>query len=401
LPSAVSPGSNFLAVVCFQTITDTTSGILMAGKTFWSNTNGFMFDSKTNTDTLEINGGDGSTFPALSVPTVGKADGLIKTLVIQYRGTKADVFMNGRAYGTVTIAAAGTWPSGLGIGDYSASNSQNADRKFYFGGVIKTGDPLSISANPWQIFQPISRPVFYSLPSAAGILFDAASNSGYQAAQSTYTFNRTVTGSNTFLAVDVELLSVPGTTVTSVVDDSGGGNVSMSFIGAKSTISGAGRVESWGLVAPATGTKSIQVNLSASIASAATAVSYTGVHQTTPTEAFNSAQATNVGAADATVSITSIADNTWIHGACVTDDTAITANQTTRNNVTGALGSGADEDTGPVTPAGVTAVSYTNVDALKTWAIAGYAIRPLAASGGGTIFNRRSMGARVGSRSYY
>lgn len=153
----------------------------------------------------------------------------------------------------------------------------------------------------------------------------------------------------------------------------------MTFIGAQSTVSAIGRVESWGLVAPTAGTKQIQVNLSGSIASASCAVSYTGVHQTSPYESFNSAQATNVGAADATVTITPAADSTWIHAAVATDDTAITANQTTRNNVTGAGGSGADEDTGPISPAAATAMSYTNVGALATWAIAGYAIRPVAA----------------------
>lgn len=222
---------------------------------------------------------------------------------------------------------------------------------------------------------------------ASGVQFDAAANSGYQAAASTYTFNRTVTGSNTFLAVDIALLSA-GQTVTSVIDDSGGGNVALTFIGAKSTVTSFGRIEQWGLVNPVAGTKSIQVNLSGTIASAAVAASYTGVHQTSPTEGFNSAQATNVGAADATVDITTVADNCWVHGAIATGDGSITANQTSRNNVTGAGGSGANEDNnGPKTPAGAVTMSYTAVGALATWAIGGYAIRPIAASNlGGTLF---------------
>ena len=215
---------------------------------------------------------------------------------------------------------------------------------------------------------------------AVEILFDAAGNSGYQAASANYTFSRTVTGANTFLAVDVEMFSVPGTTVTSVTDDDGGGNVAMTLIGVKSTVSGAGRVECWGLVNPAIGTKTIRVILSASIASAAGAVSYTGVHQTVPTEAFNSAQATNIGAADAEVTVTSIAEQCWIHAACAADDTAITAGQRSRNNVTGALGSGANEDFGPQA-AGAKLMNYTDVGAAVTWAIAGYAIRPTTASG--------------------
>lgn len=218
---------------------------------------------------------------------------------------------------------------------------------------------------------------------STGIQFNAVANSGYQTAVSTYTFNRTLDGSNRFLAVDIEILSVPGTTVTSVIDDFGGGANNLTLIGVRSTVSGAGRVECWGLIAPTVGTKTIQVNLSASVASAATAVSYTGVHQTVPTEAFASNQATNVGAADATVSVTSIADNCWVHAACVTDDGSITAGQTARNNVTGGLGSGANEDTGPVTPAGSTTMNYTGIGALSTWAIAGYALRPIAATTGG------------------
>lgn len=208
------------------------------------------------------------------------------------------------------------------------------------------------------------------------VTFDAASNSGYQTAQSTYTWNHTCAGSNRFLAVDVAILSVPGTTVLSITY----AGVALYKIGAQSTVSGAGRVECWGLAAPTLGTNAIIVTLSASVGSAGTAVSYSGVQQTSPDEGFNSAQATNVGAADATVSVTTVADGDWVHGALATDDTAVTANQTTRNNVTGALGSGADEDTGPQTPAGAVTVSYTAVGALATWAIAGYGIRPATAA---------------------
>ncbi len=215
-------------------------------------------------------------------------------------------------------------------------------------------------------------------PVVTGIAFDAASNSGDQAASANYTFNRTVTGTNTFLTVDIELLTATGATVTSVTDDDGGGNRPLTFIGAQSTVTGAGRVECWGLVNPTTGTKSIRVILSASIESVATAVSYTGVHQTSPTEAFNSNQATNAGSAtDASVVITTASNNCWIHAACVANDTSITANQTSRNNVAGTLGSGANEDNNAaVTPAGATTMSYSGMGVTTTWAIAGYAIRP-------------------------
>lgn len=258
---------------------------------------------------------------------------------------------------------------------------QNGDRETLSAGEIAGGASVSI---PWTA-SPSTAWIEYGVSiqaAATGIAFDAVANSGDQAASGNYTFSRTVTGSNTFLAVDVELLTVTGATVTSVTDDDGGGNVALTFIGARSTVTGAGRVECWGLANPTTGTKTIRVILSGSIESVATSVSYTGVHQTSPFEGFNSNQATNAGSAtDASVVITSVADNCWIHAACVANDTSIAANQTTRNNVAGTLGSGANEDNNAVvTPPGNTTMSYTGMGITTTWAIAGYAIRPIAAS---------------------
>lgn len=211
------------------------------------------------------------------------------------------------------------------------------------------------------------------------VKYDAVSNSGYQAASSSYSWSHVCSGSDRFLAVDVSILSVPGTTVTGITYN----GVAMTLIGAKSTVSGAGRVESWGLVAPAADSNTIAVTLSASVVSAGNAVSYSGVHQSTASEAFNSAQATNVGAADATVSVTTATDNDWVHGALATDDLSVTAGQVSRNNVSGAGGSAADEDTAiPTSPAGAVTTSYTGVGALATWAIGGYGIRPVSANGG-------------------
>lgn len=240
---------------------------------------------------------------------------------------------------------------------------------------------LAIGASPFTPVKPTYRRWF--LPSiTAGIVFDAASNSGYQAASGNYVFNRTVgTGNNRFLAVEVSILGAPGTTVTSVTDDDGGGNVAMTFIGRGSSATGAGIVEFWGLVNPISGTKSIRVQLSGAVASAGVARSYENVNQASPYANFNSAQATNVGAADATVTITTVATGSWVLAAIATDDTTVTANQTSRNNVSGAGGSGADEDTGGLVAPGTTAMSYTNVGALATWVIGGYELRPDTAAG--------------------
>ena len=318
-------------------------------------------------------------------------------------GDPMSVYKNGVLFGSTTLSNGAPTVVGAPFIGSNGASAQYFDgtiwAHLHFSRVKSAAEILALHNNMWQVFQAPRRKLFFGV--TAGIALDATANSGYQAAQSTYTFNRTVTGSNTFLAVDVHILSVPGTTVTSVVDDSAGAAVAMTLIGVKSTVSGAGRIECWGLAGAATGTKTIAVTLTASVASAATAVSYTGAHQTSPTEGFSSAQATNVGAAFATVDITSVADNCWIHGACVSDDTTITANQTSRNNVTGALGSGANEDNnGPKTPAGVVTMSY-DVSALGTWAIGGYAIRPIAASSLGGIIANVVYGAFNAVKGYF
>lgn len=324
-----------------------------------------------------------------STASLGITAGIMAVVSISFiNNTRYTCSVNGH------IVASGTFNWGVDSGNLVVIGGRANDTSEAFIGSIlgvfihnyAVSDPQlnEISQNPWQMLRSAPRRLWAAL---SGIAFDAAANSGYQAAASTYTFNRTTSGSNRFLAIDVALLSA-GQTVTSIIDDFGGTAVNAVFVGAQSTVSSVGRVEMWRVIAPVAGTKSIQVNLSGAIASSATAVSYTGVHQSSPTEGFNSAQATNVGAADATVSITSVADNCWVHGAIATNDTAITANQTTRNNVSGAGGSGANEDNNASkTPAGAVTMSYTGVDALSTWAIAGYAIRPIAASGlGGTVF---------------
>lgn len=237
----------------------------------------------------------------------------------------------------------------------------------------------------------------------AGIKFDAAANSGDQAAASSYSGNASWSGSNRLLAIDVSMLG-PGVNVTAMTY----GGANCTFIGSRSTVTSLGGVEAWRITssdpgAPGVGSNTLSITLSGSIEFTAEWVSYTGVHQTSPTEGFNSAQATNAGSAtDASVSITSVANNCWVHAAVVANDTSITANQTTRNNISGTLGSGANEDNNTnVTPPGATTMSYSGMGITTTWAIAGYAIRPIAASSLiATVFRKTlsSIGSRVGVR---
>lgn len=221
----------------------------------------------------------------------------------------------------------------------------------------------------------------FKVAAAAGIAFDAAANSADQAAANTYSGSASWAGTNRFLAVDVSMLG-PGVNVTSMTY----GGAACTFVGSKSTVTSLGSIEQWRITssdqgAPAAGANTLVVNLSGTIEFTVEWVSYTGVHQTSPTESFNSNQATNAGSAtDASVVVTPVANNCWVHAAIVANDTSITANQTTRNNIAGTLGSGANEDNNAaVSPAAATTMSYTGMGLTTTWAIAGYAIRPLAA----------------------
>lgn len=302
--------------------------------------------------------------------------GAIRNVYI--RAQDRSVVTGTQSTGTST-GRAGTFGWTLGTG--TIQSHENHIAAYAWNRGLSSQEAFALLINPWLPYsQPRGRRII-SQAQSTGIAFDAASNSGTQTAQSTYTFARPITGTGTFLGVDVSILSA-GATVTSIIDNYDVAPVNLKFIGLQATVTSLGSVECWGLAGAVTGTKNVQVNLSGSITSAATAASYTGVHQTSPTEAFNSAQATNVGAADATVNITTIADNCWVHGAVVANDDAITANQTSRNNVSfAAVGSGANEDNNVAkTPAGSVTMSYTGVGALKTWAIGGYAIRPTAAA---------------------
>lgn len=296
-------------------------------------------------------------------------DGAANAGTIYFDGKSYVTQTNANALGTLT----GSTNFFAGILPGNGSNIQRTYVTYAWNRVLSAAEHLYVAANPfwyWSLEDEFFAP--------SGIQFDAASNSGYQTAQSTYTWNHTCTGSNRHLLVGISMLSVAGSSVSGITYN----GVAMTFLGAKASVSGAIRVELWGLVAPATGTNAIAVTLSASLDSVGGAISTTGVHQTSPTEAFNSASATNVGAADATVDVTTVADNDWVLDAVATSDTTITVTgtQTQRSNVSGALGSGATGSQGPKTPPGTVTSAWTNVGALATWSIAAIALRPIAAS---------------------
>jgi hypothetical protein len=234
-------------------------------------------------------------------------------------------------------------------------------------------------------------------PVSGGIRFDAQSNASYQSANSSYSWNHTCTGLNRELFVGVSILTNGATvSVQSITYNS----VNLRKIGVRTQ--GAIRAELWVLTAPTLGTNSIAVTLTGGTAdSVGGAVSLTGVHQTFDVESENDNSAVNGGAADATVNVITVANNDWVINVVATDDTAITAVQIQRTNVSGAAGSGAMETIGPK-PVSTVTTNWTNVDAGKTWSIVATGVRPLAAPGkakGGRILVVLQAVSRASARS--
>lgn len=229
-----------------------------------------------------------------------------------------------------------------------------------------------------QPFRP--RTAKLLLPS--GIAYDAVSNSGYQTLVSSLSWSHTWSGSNRMLAVDVSMLSVTDT-VTAMTY----GGATCTFVGGQNVVGGTGRVENWRICqndsgAPATGANTISVTLSGSVACAGTAVSYTNVNQSSPTEGWNGNSGINAGSGtNATVAVTTVADKDWVHAALATSQASgIASSQTDRNVVAGAAGTGANSDTGPITPAGSQTMTWTGEGITAMWATAGYGIRSVNAS---------------------
>lgn len=246
--------------------------------------------------------------------------------------------------------------------------------------IARSADWMTTEYN----FQSVFTNVTLGSEISTGLIdFDAASNSTYKTASASYSWSHVCTGDSRVLYVGISMLSVGGSSVTGITYNS----VAMTFKGAIASVSGAVRTEIWELVAPASGSNSIAVTLSGALDSIGNACSFSQVHQTIPSEALNTASATNVGAADATVDVTTVADMDWVVDNVATNDTAITvgAGQTSRNNVTGTLGSGAMSTEGPKTPAGSVTMNWTSVGAAQTWSTVAIGVRNLNASGGGII----------------
>ena len=208
-------------------------------------------------------------------------------------------------------------------------------------------------------------------PRIAGIHFDNASVSPYEAALSTYTFTHRVgTGiSNRCLIVGVSIFA--SGSVTSITYN----GVALTFI--RSDTNGVYRSELWQLVAPATGSNTVEVTLSASLTSIANAQSYSEVNQTTPIDANNGGNGTGN---PASASVTTVTDKDRVVGNLVTQTASgVTsqANQAPRTTNTGALGTASSDDKGIIDTAGSVSLQWNNITVLQSWAVSLAALKPV------------------------
>ena len=212
----------------------------------------------------------------------------------------------------------------------------------------------------------------------AGITFDAASNSGCQIADASYSWSHTVSASlsNRVLLVAISIMSL--TSVASVT------YAGQALTFEDSAQSATVRTEWWLLTNPPTGANTVAVTLSAGVDSAAGAVSFGNVSQANPID--GEAGASGSGN-PATVDLTTETDGAWVLDVVATPDTAITvgAGQTQRWNLSCTLGTGASSTEGPQSPAGTVTMSWTDVAALNSWAISAIALRP--STGTGPVIN--------------
>lgn len=309
----------------------------------------------------------------------GISTGTWTHIAATYDGTTGKLYFNGDPDGTQS--SSGTMFQNTD--DYYFGEEGASTGRYLIGSLDEIHIVSTIRSADWikiEYNNQSAPGTFLTLASSTqiGIDLDTTSNSGYKTASASYSWSHTCTGSNRYLRVSVSMLSVGGSSVTGITYNS----VALTFLGAVSSGAGAVRVEMWGLAAPATGSNTIAVTLSAALDSIAGADSFTYVHQTTSTEGFATATALNGGAADATVNVTTTADLDLVVDAVATSDTAITvgSGQTQTWNVTGTLGSGAGSQEGLKTPAGSVTMSWTNVGAAQTWSIAAIALRPITAS---------------------
>lgn len=223
---------------------------------------------------------------------------------------------------------------------------------------------------------------FLAVPAWGQIAFQGATTSSEAASATGITFSHTVTaGSNVALVVGLAYRdnggAAPGT-VTAAYN-----GVSMTLLGHTGRVNQVGAAI-WCLANPATGAHNVVISIGQTVdLLRAGAMDFSGVDQSTPCEAGNTA----TGASNTpSIAITTVTDNSWVVDSLYSKSgnaTVTGSGQTERWN--GTVGGGADDTGGstfgPKTPAGAHSMTWTNNGESTNWSIAGCALKPATAPG--------------------
>lgn len=166
---AVSPGNSFILVIQYRNTAALNDCFLVSAKANWDDTYGFYVSVK-GANSLEISPG-GKTFPTASIAGVGVGDGAVKTLVFHFRDTSLRIYHKGRLAADITMGlGAGAWSTGLALNGYTNAGSSSGSQAISYSlvAVLRNGDPASLSINPWQLFKPVQRRVYFDMGAGGG-----------------------------------------------------------------------------------------------------------------------------------------------------------------------------------------------------------------------------------------
>jgi len=268
--------------------------------------------------------------------------------------------------------------SGMGKGGFSIQSGLNTD---YDGVTALPANQCRVQVTGTVMATNISRTIQGIVQigaGASGISLNSA-DSRDRNNQSTLAWNFTTAGTDRLLLVGISLRRDNNQTVTSVSY----GAAALSFIGAISSDPQV-RIEMWYLIAPAVGSNSLSINLSANSRFVVGAVSFNGVDQTTPLElpaSLGSGQS-----ASPSVQVTSATNNDWLVSVLgVESNSGQTpdAGQTELwNNPSPGNPriQGAGTYYGPVSPPATITMGWSRAN--DRWAIGAVAIRPSNGSTG-------------------
>lgn len=219
----------------------------------------------------------------------------------------------------------------------------------------------------------------FGRPDLGPVYFDNSSTSTYEAALSTYSWNHTVgTNSNRLLTVGVSIFATGSVTGITY------GGVALTKL--RSDDTGVYRSEIWYLIAPASGTASVAVTLSASLTSIAGAASWWNVDQTNPFSANAGGTGTNTPASAAVTPGSTL--NRVFGNLAAQTATGITdqIRQAPHYNSAGALGTQIGAELGVILTAASTTIQWNGLGAIDSWAVSVAAIQPPQAATFSTLW---------------